>query len=51
MSPTFVIGPGDQSLGEFRLRPDGDFNKGTAASRRQVVRPDTLSRGFEWRPT
>lgn len=51
LSPTFVIGPGDQSLGEFRLRPDGDSDKGTGASRRQVVRPNTLSRGFEWRPT
>ncbi|AWG36772.1 hypothetical protein CA948_17395 [Alcaligenes aquatilis] len=47
LSPTLVIGPRDQLLGEFRLRPDGDSDKGTGAKRRQVVRPNTLSRGFE----
>jgi hypothetical protein len=51
LSPKFVIGPGDQSLGEFRLRPDCDSDKGTGALRRQVVRPNTRSRGLEWRPT
>lgn len=51
LSPRFVIGPGDQSLGEFRLRPDGGSDKGTGALRRHVVRPNTPYRGPERRPT
>lgn len=39
LNPTLVIGPGDQSPGEFRVRPYPDTAKGTGAQHRQAVRP------------
>lgn len=39
LSPTLVIGPGDQSPGEFTGRPNIRINKGTDAQHRQVVKP------------
>src|SRR5690606_15304018 len=39
LNPTLVIGPGDQSPGEFRVRPYLDTAKGTGAQHRQAIRP------------
>src|SRR5690606_2098673 len=39
LNPTLVIGPGDQSPGEFRVRPYPDTAKDTGAQHRQAVRP------------
>ncbi len=37
LSPTLVIGPGDQSPGEFRVRPYLDTAKGTGAVTRVLI--------------
>ncbi|HCA17681.1 MAG TPA: hypothetical protein DEO64_11170 [Alcaligenes faecalis] len=37
LSPTLVLGPGDQVPGEFRMRPTLSPDKGTGAQHRQVL--------------
>ncbi|EKU29813.1 hypothetical protein N879_08225 [Alcaligenes sp. EGD-AK7] len=50
LSPTLVIGPGDQSPGEFTGRPDIRIDKGTDAQHRQVVKPAPLDPAPKRRP-